>query len=110
MIAAGRLNKRVSFQKRISQKDAAGQKQEGWEQIGSMRWASVEPINGRELLAASQVRGETTHRVRCRYFDGVTAANRIVFKNRVFDIQSSINPRESGIELEILCKEGLTNG
>lgn len=106
----GKLDKRVSFQVRVSLKDAAGQKQEGWEQIGSMRWASIEPIGGRELLAASQVQGEITHRIRCRFFDGLTAAHRIVFKARVFDIQSVINPRERGVELEILCKEGLTHG
>lgn len=106
----GKLDKRIIFEQRIQGKDEAGQKQLGWSQLGVPRWASIEPISGRELLAASQVQGETTHRIRCRYFDGLTAAERIVFKGRVFDIQGAINPRERGIEIEILCKEGLTDG
>ena len=62
----GKLDKRITFEQRIQGKDAAGHKQLGWEPIGVPRWASIEPISGRELLAASQVQGETTHRIRCR--------------------------------------------
>lgn len=107
---SGRLDKRIIFQRRVDVKDAAGQKQSGWEQISVPRWASIEPISGRELLAANQVQGETTHRIRCRYFEGLNTAHRVFFKDRIFDIQSAINPRERGVELEILCKEGLTDG
>lgn len=106
----GKLDKRVQFERRITTKDAAGQRSAGWEPLGVPRWAAIEPIGGREILAASQVVGEVTHRVRCRYFEGLTAANRLVYRGRVFDIQHAINQRERGVEIELLCKEGLTNG
>ena len=106
---SGKLNKRVLFQKRDQTKNEVGHLAGGWVDIAS-RWVSIEPISGRELLAAGQVRGEVTHRIRCRYFDGLTFAGRINFKGRIFDIQSAINVRERNAELEILCNEGVTGG
>lgn len=106
---AGPLNKRVTFQRRVTGRDEFGQPVEGWEDIATV-WASVEPISGRELLAAQQVMGETTHRLRCRYRSGLTAANRALYKGRVFDLQPAINPREQNASLEIMAKEGVSNG
>lgn len=106
---AGPLRHRITFQRRQTGTDAFGQPLAGWEDIATV-WASVEPISGRELLAAQQIQGEITHRIRCRYRDGLTAADRALFKGRVFDLQSVINTAERGISLEILAKEGLTDG
>lgn len=110
-IDPGRLNKKGMFQRRIEARDEGGQKSFGWEDIFADK-ISVEiiPVSGRELLAAQQVKGEVTHRIRCRYRAGLTAANRFVFRGRVFDLQATIDPREAGVMLEIMAKEGLTNG
>lgn len=105
----GPLRHRITLQSRPAGKDEFGQPLEGWQDIVTV-WASVEPISGRELLAAQQVQGEITHRIRCRYVDGVTTAVRITFGTRVFDIQAPINPREVGAMLEIMAKEGPTDG
>jgi SPP1 family predicted phage head-tail adaptor len=110
-IDPGRLNKKGMFQRRNETRDAAGQKSFGWEDIFANP-VSVEltPISGRELLAAQQVKGEITHRIRCRYRSGLSAADRFVYRNRIYDLQAVINPREVGVMLEIMAKEGLTNG
>lgn len=110
-IDPGRLNKKGMFQRRIETRDAAGQKSIGWEDIFPNN-ISVEiiPISGRELLSAQQVKGEVTHRIRCRFRAGLTAADRFVFRGRIFDLQAAIDPREAGVMLEVMAKEGLTNG
>jgi SPP1 family predicted phage head-tail adaptor len=110
-IDPGRLNKKGMFQKRIETKDAAGQKSIGWVDIFTSK-ISVEiiPISGRELLSAQQVKGEVTHRIRCRYRHELSQANRFIFRDRIFDLQTAINAREAGVMLEIMAKEGLTNG
>lgn len=110
-IDPGRLNKKGMFQRRIETRDAAGQKTIGWENIFADK-ISVEiiPISGRELLSAQQVKGEVSHRIRCRYRHGLTVADRFVYRGRIFDLQAAINPREVGVMLEIMAKEGLTNG
>lgn len=105
----GPLRHRITFQSRNPGRDKFGQPLEGWQDIATV-WASVEPISGREILASQQVQGEITHRIRCRYLTGITAAVRILFEARVFDIQVPINPREVGAMLEILAKEGPTDG
>ena len=105
----GPLNKRITLQSPKTGRDAFGQPLTGWDDVATV-WASVEPISGRELLAAQQMQGEVTHRVRLRYRAGITTAQRILFGARVFDIQSVINPREQGASLELLAKEGPTDG
>lgn len=105
----GPLRKRVTFQSPKAGRDAFGQPLVGWDDVATV-WASVEPVSGRELLAAQQMQGEVTHRIRLRYLVGITTATRILFGARVFDIQSTINAREAGASLEILAKEGPTDG
>jgi SPP1 family predicted phage head-tail adaptor len=105
----GKLRHRVTFESRKTGRDEYGQPLEGWDTIAVV-WASVEPISGRELLAAQQVAGEITHRIRCRYREGLAAADRAVFAGRAFDIKSIINPREIGEALEIMATEGLSDG
>jgi len=107
----GKLNKRATFQKRSTLKNEVGHLDDGWLDLPTgTRWVSIEPISAREILAAGQVQGEITHRIRCRYFEGVTTATRIVYKGRIFDIKSALNLREKNSELEILCTEGASNG
>ncbi|WP_442965062.1 phage head closure protein [Pseudomonas sp. JS3066] len=106
---AGKLRHRITFQARQLGADDFGQPSQSWLEIATV-WASVEPISGRELLAAQQVHGETTHRIRCRYLEGITSSARVLFGSRVFDIQTLINSDELGASLEILAKEGPTDG
>ena len=105
----GPLRQRVNIQARSATVDAFGQESETWATVATV-WASVEPLSGRELLAAQQVQGETTHRIRMRYQAGVTTSSRLLFNLRPFDVRSVINKNESGAFLELLCTEGPTNG
>lgn len=105
----GPLRHRVTFQQRKTTVDEYGQPVEGWDDIATV-WASVEPISGRELLSAQQVQGELTHRIRCRYFAGLVAADRMLFESRGFDLKSIINSMEIDASLEILATEGLSDG
>ena len=105
----GPLRQRVNIQARSATVDAFGQESETWATVATV-WASVEPLSGRELLAAQQVQGETTHRIRMRYQAGVTTSTRLLFNLRPFDVRSVINKNEAGAFLELLCTEGPTNG
>ena len=105
----GPLRQRVNIQARSTTVDAFGQESETWATVYTV-WASVEPLSGRELLAAQQVQGETTHRVRMRFQAGITTSHRILFNLRPFNIQSVINKNEAGAFLELLCTEGPSNG
>lgn len=106
---SGPLRHRITFQRRADTLDAFGHPSTGWQDVATV-WASVEPISGRERLSANQVQAETTHRIRTRGRPGLAPSMRIRFGVRVFDIQSIIDRREIGAELEILAVEGLTDG
>ena len=69
---AGRLRQRVTLQSMSGGVDAIGQPLPAeWADVFTT-WASVEPLQGREFIAASAVSSEITARVRMRYRPGVT--------------------------------------
>lgn len=75
-------------------------------------WARVEPLVGRELLAAQQIHAEVNHKVTVRYSSDLAAVgpkHYIVFDSRTFDIQAVLNPEEQNRYLELLCLERLTS-
>ena len=71
----------------------------------STRWASIEPITGRERLRAGQQVPEATHLIRMRYNTAVSPSDILVKGTRTFHIMSVINLDEADVVLECMCKE-----
>lgn len=105
---AGKLRHRVTLRRPKSGKDAprtpTGAVVEAYDTLG-VRWASVEPLRGRERFAAQQVNAEITHRVRLRYMDGIDATVQVLHRGRVLQVVTPMNIEERGRELELLCTE-----
>lgn len=106
---AGKLRKRIEIQRRASTQDGYGQPLMTWETIASTQ-AEIEPMNGRELVAAMAVQSEATHTVTIRYRPGITAALRIKYAGRLFNIHSVIDESERHRMLTLLCSEGMNDG
>ena len=70
-------------------------------------WARIEPLSGRERLAAQRIEDTVTHRVTIRYRSGVSARQRIAFGVRVFNIRAVLDVDERNEWLELLCEEGV---
>jgi head-tail adaptor len=90
-------------------------------------WAKIEPLSGRQYLAAQQVQSEMTHKIITYYHPGwytesgawvspwqlvqegarqpITVTSRILFGERVFDILSIANWEERNEWLEFRCRE-----
>lgn len=102
----GPMRKRVAIQTATRPRDDYGEPIPSWSTDATV-WASIEPLNGRELVSAQQQHAETTHRVRMRFQPGttVTAQKRLLFGSRIFEIISVINHKEKKRMLELLCKE-----
>lgn len=101
---AGKLRHRVIIERLTATQDAAGQETGTWGTFAT-RWASLEPLSGRELVNAQQVSAEVTHAITLRYLSGVVPKMRAVFGGRNFDIQSVLNRDERKVELELLVRE-----
>ncbi|EZP75007.1 phage head-tail adaptor [Parageobacillus genomosp. 1] len=100
---------RLHFQEKKTVKDDEGNSVTQWNTVFTV-WGSVEGLRGREYLAAGALSSEATYRIRIRYRKGVRPSMRILYEERVFEIESVIDINEEHKEIEIMCKEIHVNG
>ena len=108
MIDPGKMRHRVIFQSFTGAVDSFGDPQQNddsqWEAVAIL-WAAIDPVSGKEFYAAQQSQSEVTHKVRCRYWPGLTTAMRIKYGSRLFKIISILDWEERHESLLIMCKE-----
>lgn len=105
MVRAGKLRHRIRLMRDTGTgRDDAGAPIPLWQEMGQ-RWASVEPLQGRELFLAQQVNADIATRVRMRPFDGLTPKDRIDHRGRILEVSSIVNDDERGILYDCLCRE-----
>lgn len=75
-----------------------------WAPFTTVR-GEVDPLRGREYIASRQVQAELTHRISFRYVRGVKPTMRVRWGERIFSIESVINPMEQNYEIQLMCKE-----
>lgn len=104
MLAAGKLNRRVTLQTRTSTVDDGGGHTEAWADTATL-WARVSPLTGVERYAAQQVQSGLSTEVEIRHRSGVVPQQRFKFGTRLLYIQSVINRDERGESLVCICEE-----
>ncbi|OAB48462.1 phage head closure protein [Paenibacillus antarcticus] len=86
---AGKLNRRITIQKKGLSEDAAGYPitNPPWEEVATV-WASREPLRGREFFEAAAAQAEKTVRYKIRYRAGITSDMRLLDlkDNRIYEI------------------------
>jgi len=112
---AGKLRHRIKLQtKSAGTADGYGGQADVWADTYTNIAASVDPLSGRELLAAQAVQNESRFKITTRFiagFNPITApAMRIVFGTRVFNIVDATNIEERSRQIEFICSEGLAQG
>lgn len=100
---AGRLDQRVTLERYTATEDDWGTPVEVWAAVGTY-WAAVEPLAGREYIAAQAAQSEVTTRVRMRWHPGLTSRDRLVHEGTTYGIESVIDIRSQHRELVLLCK------
>jgi SPP1 family predicted phage head-tail adaptor len=108
---AGRLRHRVTIQSVTETRDtSSGAISTSWADVATV-WAAVEPLSGREFLAAQAGQSEVVARILIRYMAGVTAKMRVVHGARIYNIHAVLADKESGAEhLTLMVSEGVNNG
>ena len=101
---AGKLDQRVTLEQLVAIGDSWGGIVEAWAPLMSV-WAAVEPLVGREYLAAQAAQSEVTARVTMRYRPGITAQDRVIHEGTIYNIVSVIDVRSQGREL-VLMRRG----
>ena len=99
---AGMLRKRIVIQQLNETQNAKGEPLATPATFATV-WAAIEPLQGRELLAAQQVLADVTHRIRLRYLAGVKPKMQVLWNALIFDIAVVLNPESANRELELLA-------
>lgn len=121
MLAAGRLNQRVTLQAKTVTRGAGGEEVPAWADVATT-WAEVEPLRGREFFAAQGAQYACDVKVRMRYRDDIAVGKplilhagdwrelRILWRSQPHDVTSVIEVRGGREALELLCIAGVKDG
>ena len=100
---AGALDQRIVIERLVEGYDELGQPINDWLPI-VQTWAHVQPLVGREYLAAGALLSEVTARISLRYRPGITAADRVIHDGKVYGITSVADVHSSRRELVLMCR------
>ena len=100
---AGQLDQRVTVERFTATYDELGQPIESWAPLFTC-WAAVEPLTGREFIAAQAAQSEVTARIRMRFRPWMTAQDRVIHNGTTYNIVSLIDVRSDHRELVLMCK------
>ena len=100
---AGQLDQRVTVERFSSTEDELGQPIEAWAPLFTC-WAAVEPLTGREYIAAQAAVSEVTARIRMRFRPWMTAQDRVIHNGTTYGIESLVDVRSDHRELVLMCK------
>lgn len=101
---AGKLRKRVAVQTPIRTQNAIGEDVPTYA-APFMRWAAIEPLEGREAEIAQGVQPIATHKITMRDDGQVTPETRIVWNSRTFNIVEVRRIDERGHEMQLTARE-----
>jgi SPP1 family predicted phage head-tail adaptor len=119
MINARKLRHRVTLQKRSQTQDDAGQISNDFADFMTGVRASIEPLSGREYVAAQQVQSEISTRIQARWRPGLDETQRIVHVKGtdspapvdVYDIAAVLPDPDSGRHwVTFLCIKRISEG
>lgn len=104
--ARGKLRHRITLQAWASTQDPdTGVVTDGWTPLADV-WAAVEPLSGREFIAAQAQQSSVTARITIDYRPDVTTKTRVTHNVHVYDVQAVLPDRDSGLEyLTLMCSE-----
>lgn len=101
---SGRLRDKITFQTYAESLTESGGLVKAWTDFAIV-FAEILPVSGREYIAASQVQGEISHKIRIRYLSGLHSKMRIVSGLRTFEIVAILPDRTNAREIIILANE-----
>jgi SPP1 family predicted phage head-tail adaptor len=103
----GKLRKRITIQNLVASATPFSVP-DAWVNVITM-WAEISPLTSKEVFQVGQLAMKVSHKVTIRHPGPsvlIAAGNRILYKSRVFELQTGIlNPEERNIELNLLAYE-----
>ena len=104
MIDCGRFNKRVEILKWVESENEIGETINKLDVFKTI-WAEIHPLKGKEYVEAKMLEAETTYKVTCRYFKGLTEDMYIRYLDLELQITSICDSDMKHKYYEIMCKK-----
>ena len=101
----GHLNKRVTLLKLTEVEDEYNlTHQELVDAVGHKVWAKIEPLRGVAYIEAHKEGVKDTIRITIRYRANVTNDMFVKYRDKLYTIDTIIDPAEAHAKLELMCK------
>ncbi|WP_035061023.1 phage head closure protein [Andreprevotia chitinilytica] len=100
---AGKLNKRITLQRRSAGKDEYGAPLNRWESLTPI-WADIRFTSGKEAIAAGAEASTAAASIRIRYRTGITAAMRVVYGTMILNIKAVLPDLARKEYLDLVCE------
>lgn len=111
MIRIGRLRHYVTIEQPVQTRSASGAAVvTSWSTVATNVPCSIDPISGREFLAAGQVQSEVDTKITLRTFPGLTTAMRINANGVLYDIRAVLPDPTQRSHMLVMCKSGINRG
>ena len=104
-ISAGDLRNRVKLERLQSLPDGSGGFERAW-LPETYLWAMLKPLSGRERMEAERLDNPVRFRAIIRYREDITPADRIVYKERAYNIRALYDTEMKGRWLELELTQG----
>lgn len=99
------MRERIEIQSRTLSADSFGGQTATWSTAATV-WGKVEPLSGREMWQAQQVRPDVSHKVTIRHYSGLTPKHRLLVDSaRVFSIEAVLDIEDRHRQMVLMCKE-----
>lgn len=111
---AGAFQRRLTLQQRSATIGTYGEQAVTWSDLATV-WCAIEPLFGRELVAAQQINVDVNVSLMIRYQarwkdPKVMATYCGTYDGRIFNFHASYDPSEQRVYIVILASEGLNQG
>jgi SPP1 family predicted phage head-tail adaptor len=105
-LPAGKLRHRITIERKTHLQDpTTGSLTPSWSPVAQNIHAAVEPLSGREFIAAAQTQNAISARITIRYRDGILPSMRVVHGTTVYNIIAVIPDPNTGREWLTLMVE-----
>lgn len=101
---AGELRERVTIQRVSNARDAIGGVIETWSTLMQV-YAKVAPMSAGEQYRRQQIQASAQWKVTVRYANAIAPADRLVWRDRTFQIKGITNPDMRRRFLDLACEE-----
>lgn len=100
----GLFRERLTIQSESRTPDTVGGAALAWNEVAIV-WGRVRPLEGTEAVRAEELAATVTHEVTIRFRDGLTAANRLLWRGTPLQIRV-VTADAWRRFLTLLCEEG----